>query len=219
MAAGRKTTFGRGVFSLALAALALAACSARDGDPENIPDMIRTKETRARQDWKRDAFLTNLLIQRDKAGAPFRYDFAFRSSDDMRLYHIHEEPDGKKTGVASFTNDPRALGVIPTSVIDLPAALKIARDHGMKGNLATAELFEWFPLPSQPVMAWRIVPDKAPDLADPNDPNQKNYWIDALTQAAYDPESPDPKDVQRGSLAIGPAVAADMSAFAKSLPH
>jgi hypothetical protein len=214
-----KAMIGRSYLICAMAFLlvGIATGIARADDPQNIPDLIRQMNVQARKSWKRDAFLANLLIERDDAGQPFRYDFAFRASTDAKLFHIKQGPSGSETGFKGFTNDPKDLGLIPSRVIDLPTAEALARDHGMKGNLVTAELFEWFPLASQPVIVWRLVPDNDPNVADPNDPNQKNYFIDALTSAIYDPENPDPKDVTRGGAAMGPASAAEMSDFVKSM--
>jgi hypothetical protein len=210
----------RSVAALALAFVAAVLGSAAlADDPQGIPDLIRQQEAQVRKAWKPDAFLVNLQLTRDDASEAFGYDFAFRASSDARLYHVTQGPKGATSGVRDYTTNPEAQGILPTRILDLPAAIAAARKAGMKGNLVRAELFQWQATPSQPVIIWRLVPDNDPITEDPNDPNQRNYFIDAFTGATYNPEHPDLQEVNRGEQAMGPAMAAELSDFAKSLQH
>ena len=204
-------------------AIAMMACTgtakAGEGTPSDIPDKIRQTTEQVRKTWKADAFLADLVLERDTADGPLRYDYTFHSSDDMRLYHVKRGPDGEKTEFKDFTNNPHAKGMIPSSVIDLPEAEAVARKHGMKGTIITAELYAWSTETLQTVMVWRLVPDNDPNTDDPNDPNQKNYLVDAYTRTVYDAENPDMKAIGSGTEAMNAAIVEEMSQFVQTLQN
>ena len=65
---------------------------------------------------------------------------------------------------------------------------------GMIGNVVTAELKQWssdaLNNVSVAVGIWRLGPDDDPNLVDPNDPNMKNYFVNALLGKVYNQERP-----------------------------
>lgn len=67
-------------------------------------------------------------------------------------------------------------------VIDPAQAVSVARAHGMKGNVLRVMLEVWgAPLATE---VWRLIPDNDPS-PDPNDPNMKNYIVDAMSGDFY----------------------------------
>jgi hypothetical protein len=203
-------------------AIVTQACSNGSGQssvPENIPEKIRTASKTARKDWKSDSMLARLLIERPDAKSLFIYDYVFASSSSPKLMHLTESSSGAKMEEKEFR--PSIETVPGTLVIDLPKAIQIARSAGMKGNLLTAELKQWsydeVDPPSVPVIIWRLVPDNDPNTVDPNDPNMKNYYIDALTSHVYDQDKPDNKELLRGSEAMGAAISTEMTEFIKAM--
>jgi hypothetical protein len=90
----------------------------------------------------------------------------------------------------------------------------------MKGNVLTAMLQFWTdPHYSDPakgmrvgmgIEVWRLVPDNDPNTADPNDPNMKNYYIDAVTGAYYDIAHLNPTEFIRNSMTYQNAMAAEV---------
>jgi hypothetical protein len=179
------------------ACLALTALLARGLQAQDLPAdataRIRTAWAQARKAWKIDAQFVCLDLERGSAKESFSADYYFRSNSDGRLYHIKSGPKGSSAGL-----DPKptfAQG-LTSKVIEPARAVAIARAHGMKGNVLTAMLEYWtdtqatgapkdIPI-GMGVEVWRVVPDNDPNSADPNDPNMKNYYIDAMSGAYYD---------------------------------
>jgi hypothetical protein len=205
------------VLLLLLSFAARSAGALTDDVPSAIPQLIQTTWAAARKDWTMEAVFCHLLIERDAADQPFRTDAAFLAASTQQRYHVKTGPKGRMAELEAYKFFGPGLAA---KVIDLPQAVAIARQHGMKGNLVTAELADWAPSgTNMAVQVWRLVPDDDPNVADPNDPNMKNYFIDALTGAVYDPGHADMPELQRGAYAKSTAVTAELMAFLQSMKH
>lgn len=182
--------------------------------PDDVPAKIARAQTAARQDWAREAMPVHATFARADADKDFSADIVFLASSRQKLYHVKDGPQGRSAGEEAYRYAPTLTG----KVIDLPQALATARKQGMKGNLVTAELMPWIPHNTNIVVqVWRLVPDNDPNTADPNDPNMKNYYVDAVTGVAYDAARPDKQELGRGRDAMNKSLADDMAAFVKSL--
>ncbi len=175
--------------------------------PDGIPGRIAHALAETRAGWTADAVFGRLLMERADAGQPFRSDFVFSAPSHGTLYHVKIGPSGASSGEDRY----RALQTLTARVIDLPRAVQVARQSGMRGNVVTADLSLWLPHNrAVAVEVWRLVPDDDPNTADPNDPNMKTYFVDAVTGLPYAAENPDIAALERGRAALGEAVTKDV---------
>lgn len=216
-----KTALLRAVLLGALMTAA-AACSGAGGgsvDPEDVPGKIRDAAQIVRKDWQRDAMLVSVLIERADAKDAFAYRYVFSSSGSPKYMQLTRS--AARTGMAEAGVRANVEVVPGTQVMDLPRAVSIARGAGMKGHLLTAELKQWtsdaLENVSVPVVIWRLVPDDDPNVADPNDPNMKNYLVDALLGTVYDADRPEAEQLIRGSNAFSKAMTAEMAELMGSM--
>jgi len=199
-------------FSLALwLLLPIGALQAADV-PDHVPDRIAAAWMAARHDWTMEAQLVHATFTRPDASQPFSSDIVFLAASRQKLYHIKDGTKGRSAGEESYRYAPALTG----QIIDLPGAVATARTQGMKGNVVLAELTIWLPHNSSiATQVWRLVPDNDPNTQDPNDPNMKNYFVDAVTGAAYAASNPDNTALAKGRDAMNKALAADMMALVK----
>lgn len=216
-----KTRLLRALAWSALLAFASGCSTAgsEGANPEDVLAGIREATQTVREDWQRDAMLVSVLIERPDAQTAFRYRYVFAASSSPTFMQLTKTP--LRTEMTEHGVRTNVESVPGTKVMDLARAVGIARSAGMKGNLLTAELRQWtsdaLDNVSVPVVIWRLVPDDDPNVADPNDPNMKNYYVDALLGTVYNADQPDARELIRGSEAFGAATTAEMMEFIQSL--
>jgi hypothetical protein len=185
--------------------------------PVDAPTQIRAAWAQARKTWKIDAQFVTLDLERDSAKEGFESDYAFKSNSDGRMYHIKRGPKGSSVALDQLAQFAWGL---TSKVIDPVQAASVARAHGMNGNVLTAKLEYWtnpkttgsakeIPIGTG-VEVWRLVSDNDPNTADPNDPNMKNYYIDAMAGTYYDAAHLNPAEFVRNSQAYQSAAAIEL---------
>jgi len=126
--------------------------------PKDLPELMQAATERARQ-WRTDAIPVAFeFTQRDVPNPAMRgpeVRFSFLSPSAGTGLFVTVTTNGANT---SDVNQPRGWGreALPPVFVDLPAAVRIARDHGTKGVIARANLRTWHPSGAPPVLAWMV---------------------------------------------------------------
>jgi hypothetical protein len=127
--------------------------------PKDLPELMRVATERART-WRQDAIPVSLAFKHVdfpnlKLPKGPQVEFSFVSPSDHAGLRISVTTSGMTT--FPFPH-PVNWGRVPLPpvFVDLPAALRRARENGMKGPLARAELRVHSPNGAPPVLAWML---------------------------------------------------------------
>jgi hypothetical protein len=127
--------------------------------PKDLPELMHGATQRA-QMWRQDAIPVSLEFQHFDAPNPKltkgpRVVFSFFSPSEGTGLKLTVTTTDVNTFVFS---QPVNWGVVslPPVFVDLPAALRIARENGMKGALESARLRIYSPSGAPPVLAWMV---------------------------------------------------------------
>lgn len=143
-------------------ATAVSLSTEKDGShdlPKDLPKLLHAVMQQARA-WSKDAIPVALEVKdRDDSpnprmrGPEVRISFLSPSSG-QGLFATVIAADGLHT---SPVNEPRAWSTesLPPLFVDLPAAVRIARDDGGNGG-GSASLRTWNPSGKAPVVAWMV---------------------------------------------------------------
>jgi len=126
--------------------------------PKDLPELMQAATTRARE-WRQDAIPVSIrFTERDAPnptmrGPEVRISFFSPSAgtgllvtvtaNDMRTFPFNQPVNWGKMP-------------LPPVFVDLPAAVRIARENGMKGPVSRADLNIWSPSGAPPVLAWMV---------------------------------------------------------------
>ncbi|MBX3329666.1 MAG: hypothetical protein KF722_04635 [Nitrospira sp.] len=126
--------------------------------PKDLPELMRAATERALQ-WRPDAIPVALeFTERDVPNPAMRgpeVRFSFLSPSDSTGLFLTVTVAGATT---HEVRQPRDWGVepLPPVFVDLPAAVRIAREHGTKGPVNRASLRIWSPSGAPAVFAWMV---------------------------------------------------------------
>lgn len=127
--------------------------------PRDIPELMHAATRRARL-WRQDAIPVSLEFQHFDAQNPKltkgpRVVFSFSSPSEGAGLKLTVTTTDVST--FAFSQPVNWGGVsLPPVFVDLPAALRIARENGMKGPLGSARLRIYSPSGAPPVLAWMV---------------------------------------------------------------
>jgi hypothetical protein len=126
--------------------------------PKDLPELMYAATSRARE-WHQDAIPVSIrFTERDAPnptmrGPEVRISFFSPSAGTGLLVTV------TANGMRTFAfNQSVNWGVLslPPVFVDLPAAVRIARENGMKGPVGGADLRIWSPSGAPPVLAWMV---------------------------------------------------------------
>ena len=126
--------------------------------PKDLPELMHAATQRARL-WRPDAIPVALEVQHRDApnptmrGPAVRIFFLSPAADTGLLVTV--TADGART---SEFNRQVSWGKLPLPpvFVDLPAAVRLARNNGMQGQIGHASLRIWSPSGAPPVLAWMV---------------------------------------------------------------
>lgn len=127
--------------------------------PKDLPELMHGATQRARM-WRQDAIPVSLEFQHFDAPNPKltkgpRVVFSFSSPSEGAGLKLTVTTADVST--FAFSQPVNWGGVsLPPVFVDLPAALRIARENGMKGPLGSASLRIYSPSGAPPVLAWMV---------------------------------------------------------------
>ena len=128
--------------------------------PRDLPELMAAATTRARA-WKPDAVPVALNFEEldvpnpDMRGPQVKISFLSRSTAGGFQITVNRK------GSSTFEFRQRVnwgTQPLPPVFVDLPAANQIARKHGMRGLLKSADLRVWNPSRKSPILAWMVHP-------------------------------------------------------------
>lgn len=126
--------------------------------PKDLPELMHAARQRA-QLWREDAIPVSLKFEDRNApnpkmrGPEVTISFFSPASGNGMLVRVTS--DGPRTSEFNQIVNWGRLP-LPPVFVDLPAALRIARNNGMKGPADRARLDIWNPSGAPPVLAWMI---------------------------------------------------------------
>ncbi len=126
--------------------------------PKDLPELIHAATPRARE-WRRDAIPVSLKFEHREAPNPTMrgpaVTISFFSPSAGAGLLVTVTTDGART--SEFNQQVRWGKVpLPPVFVDLPAAVRLARNNGMKGQVGHASLRIWSPPGAPPVLAWMV---------------------------------------------------------------
>lgn len=124
--------------------------------PKDVPELMHAATQRARL-WRKDAIPVMLEFEhqdiRNYKGPEVR--FSFYSPSEGTGFSLTVKTNSVRTHV--FDQAVRwGEASLPPVFVDLPSAVRIARNKGMKGPLKRANLRIWSPGDAPPVLAWMM---------------------------------------------------------------
>lgn len=126
--------------------------------PKDLPELMHAATRRARQ-WRQDAIPVTLEFHHRDAPNPTMHGpevrFSFLSASDGTGLFVTVTAAGTST---FEVNQAVRWGTVslPPLFVDLPAAVRIARKHGMKGPVNRASLRIWSPPGAPAILAWMV---------------------------------------------------------------
>lgn len=126
--------------------------------PKDLPELVHAATERARV-WRRDAIPVSVKFTHRDAPNPTMRGPEVRISYSSPAEGIGLIVPVTADGPRTFEiNKPVNWGVVtlPPVFVDLPAAVRIAREHGMKGQVNRASLDIWSPSGVPPILAWIV---------------------------------------------------------------
>jgi hypothetical protein len=126
--------------------------------PKDLPELMHAARKRTEL-WRPDAIPVSLKFEDRNApnpkmrGPEITISFVSPAAGNGMLVRVTS--DGVR---ASESNQPVNWGKLPLApvFVDLPVAVQIARNNGMKGPVNRARLDIWSPSGAPPVLAWMI---------------------------------------------------------------
>lgn len=126
--------------------------------PKDLPELMHAATQRARQ-WRQDAIPVSIRFSHLDVPNPTM------RGPEVRISFFSPSA-GTGLLVTVTTNSARTFAVnqavswgvvsLPPVFVDLPAAVRIARENGMKGLVNRASLNIWSPSGAPPVLAWMV---------------------------------------------------------------
>jgi len=126
--------------------------------PKDLPELLQAA-TQSAQAWRPDAIpvslrFSHLEVPNPALRGPEIRLYFFSPSDHTGLL-VTVAANGTHTSASKQTVNWGELP-LPPVFVDLPAAVRIARDNGMSGAINRADLRIWSPPGAPPVLAWMV---------------------------------------------------------------
>ena len=160
MGAGGTAQSAKGASATPVAAPVIMTTQSDSGRqlPKDLPELIHAATPRARE-WRRDAILVSLKFEHREAPNPTMrgpaVTISFFSPSAGAGLLVTVTTDGART--SEFNQQVRwGRCPLPPVFVDLPAAVRLARNNGMKGQVSHASLRIWSPSGAPPVLAWMV---------------------------------------------------------------
>lgn len=130
--------------------------------PSGVPDAAERSVGDARREWRPDAVLTQItarLHTPSNSAASYELDYALRSPTDGDGLQIVTGIPGAQPASKPLSPIARpAIHALPSTFVDLPAAVQAARDAGLVGDVHTGLLSASF-VERRGQPTWRLVGD------------------------------------------------------------
>lgn len=126
--------------------------------PRDLPELMQAATQRARL-WRDDAIPVALEFQHREVPHPAmrgpEVRFSFLSPSGGIGLFVTVTANGAHT---FEVNQPRGWGTVslPPVFVDLPTAVRIVREQGMKGPINRADLRIWNPSSAPAILAWMV---------------------------------------------------------------
>lgn len=126
--------------------------------PKDLPELMQAATLHA-QAWRHDAIPVTLEFHHRDAPNPTmrgpEVRFSFLSTSDGTGLFVTVTAAGASTFEVNRTVRWGTVS-LPPVFVDLPAAVRIAREHGMKGSVNRASLRIWSPSGAPAILAWMV---------------------------------------------------------------
>ena len=167
---------GCSLLGVVVLGLGLPASSWSEQAISGLPGIVKDATSAVREQYP-DALLVKIRIEHQQRtqDSSERVSLYFLSPPGRLLIHIPGRPTAQLEERLLGETEERLVGIpVPEFSVDLPEAVRKAKDAGMPGELATGELSVKIPTGRLPVLVYAL---RSSTAATP-------YFVDALTGAS-----------------------------------